>query len=178
MFAQSICSMQRVLVMSLLACCALGVSTSAAQDDERPLIVVANASDANCVRQIGGKLCQVETLFTTNDGSTPSDYSSCDTRLLTFTSFQLFVCRTGVQYIGEQFWSDRLLEANPRGKILQLPAYKLETDTQCRIRHAKEIHRTLSSIMPAHRMTFDSNLRAELYRLRSLDVLYQLAAND
>ena len=148
-----------------------------AQSNVSPLIVVADESDAEWIKRIGGKHVRVETLF---EESSPDDYGSCDRRVRELLNFQLFVFRGGTATACEAFWRQRMTTENPQGRLRQLGECRcgVELDVESKVRRVTEIHRILVSALPKHRSRMDANLDSELRNLRAAQQFPQFASRD
>jgi ABC-type Zn uptake system ZnuABC Zn-binding protein ZnuA len=155
------------IIIGLAACWFVSPKCLTAQSAPRVLVVVADRSDAECVRRIGGEHVHVELLFASEAGVLPSNYLACDKRVRGLLEFELFVYRSDCP--SEALWRERMAAANPRGKVLRLSQSRCGEafDSECRIQRASEIHVSLAAILPEHRASLDANLKAELHRLRS-----------
>lgn len=133
------------------------------------LVVVADPSDAACVKRIAGGRVHVECLSMEGGQPMPDGYSARNRRALGLINFGLFICRSGVCAPEEEIWHERLKTANPRGAVHQTTLQRptLENERERSIQQATSIHRALSTILPIHQALLDANLMAELQRLQS-----------
>ncbi len=147
-----------------------GDSKATLCDAARVLVVVANSSDGECVKRIGGDLVHVELLFAPGMGARPSNYEACNERVRGLVQFRLFVFRSETSRPRERFWRERLAAVNPLGELRQLSQSPMSATTNCerRTRQMSEIHQALASILPEHKASLDANLKVELHRLRML----------
>lgn len=134
----------------------------AAQSAPRVLVVVANVSDAECVKRIGGEHVQVEPLFAPEVGAVPNNYAACYERVRGLLDFRLFLFRDESYCPSGRFWRDRMAIANPPGKLHRLSRSRRGTVTESKIQQANDVHGALASVLPAHRASLDANLAAEL----------------
>jgi hypothetical protein len=140
-----------------------------AQSMPRALVVVSSESDAKTVRRIGHESLRVEWLFAPEQGAEPEHYDACNTRVRSLLDFQLFIVGAETFSFSERFWQERLMNANPTGVIHQLPPPRRSPATaqDHEVQQAISIHHLLVTVFPEQRISFDTNLRAELQRLQS-----------
>ena len=160
------------VAMGLAACWFVGPKELAAQPTSTAphvLVVVANSSDAKCVKRLGGDHVQVEPLFTSETGALPNSYDACNKRARNLLDFRLLIFRGGMFCAAEGFWRERMTGANPQGKVHRLSQSRLSADNDWEhlIRLAIDIHGALVSILPDRKTSLDANLKSELHRLRS-----------
>lgn len=172
-----------VSTLLVLATCLFAGSNevTAKSTEERALIVVANTSDAECVQRIGREHVQVKPLFAPEVGARLTNYAACNLRVRQLVAFRVYLFRADTSCPGEEFWRERLSQANPEGLVRRLshPRWKAASDDGHRVRQVFEVHRVLTSTLPEYREAFDAQLEAELQRLRWLrQSPPQLAANE
>ena len=161
------------IVIGLVACWFASPKELVAQltpTARRVFVVVANSSDAKCVKRVGGDHVQVEPLFAPETGALPSRYEACDRRVRKLLEFRLLIFRGDTFCPAEGFWRERMTGANPRGKLHRLSQSRPSAVNDCEhmIRQATDIHGALASILPEHKVSLDANLKSELRRLHSL----------
>ena len=141
----------------------------------KALIVVTNASDADWVKRIGRHHVQVETLLKDESG-----YDSSNRHVRGLKNFQLFVYRGDSSCRREAFWRERIVNANPIGKLHRMSSTRHIQADDCTgmIQRAVELHRVLSTILPQYRASIDANLNSELYRIRTSKQYVQFALSD
>ena len=159
------------LIIGLVACWLASPRVSAAESESesetpRVLVVVTDPFDAECVRRIGRECVQVESLFAFDSDVHPGNYHVCNKRVLGLLSFRLFVLRS--ECSSAAFWCERLVQANPKGKVHRVSRPRCYEAADCRreSRQATDIHRALVLILPEQRERLDENLEAELNLLR------------
>ncbi len=132
----------------------------------RVLVVVTDPFDADCVRRIGRECVQVESLFAFDSEGHPGNYHACNKRALGLLSFRLVVLRS--ECSSAAFWCERLVQANPKGKVHRMSRPRCDEVSECdgRTRQAADIHAALVLILPEHREQLNENLEAELRLLR------------
>ena len=160
-----------IIIIGLAACWLMSRNELAAQSAApRVLVVVANASDAECAKRLGCEHIDVELLFAPETGAVPGNYEACDERVRGLLAFSLFVFRADTCCPCEGFWRERMAAANPCGNLHRLSQSRpsAATDHERRVQQASDLHGALVSILPEHRASLDANLKAELHRLRSL----------
>ena len=163
-----------VLVATALICCLCsGRQSLRAQKRDvgvRPLVVVADHDDVNCVRRLGGTAVAVSSLFTVRpDGR---NYGRCATRVKALRRFSVYVGNAASHCRYECFWRERLVSDNPRGQVVWIAnrTRSVQSGWQVAARKAIEVHRALASALPQHRHIFDANLAVELDRLRRAQI--------
>ena len=147
----------------LLACCFACSKQLPAQSPSRVLVVVVDASDAKCAKQIGGEHVRVEPLFSPEHDALPSNYDACDRQVRRLTEFCLLISRAET-CPSQSLWRERMVRGNPRGRILSLrePRLCAATTYERRIQQAIDVHGALASVLPHRRASLDANLEAEL----------------
>ena len=139
----------------------------------RPLVIVGDGHDVECVRRIAGMAVEVRLLFA--KGVTPGDYARC-------AAWVRRLANAGSHCPYERFWRDRLARDNPGGQVLCVSHCRTAADNRFRAaaQRAIALHRVLVSALPKHRHAFDTNLAIELDRLYrdQLQAVITLAGNS
>ena len=145
-------------------------SEATAQSPFRALVVVADPSDAECTKRIGGEHVHVELLFPLDIARLPDSYEKQAQRVHQLLDFHLLVFRGDSNCPTKEFWRNRMTAANPQAKLHQLsqPRGGELTHYERKVQRATDIHRALDSILPKRRVSLNANLDAELRRLNSL----------
>ena len=131
----------------------------------RPLVIVGDGHDVECVRRIAGMAVEVRLLFA--KGITPGDYARCAAWVRRGRRFSVYLANAASHCPYERFWRDRLARDNPRGQVLCVSHCRTSADNRFRAaaQRAIALHRVLVSALPKHRHAFDTNLAIELDRL-------------
>ena len=173
---------EKAFIVTIVALfCHFSPKNLEAQSSSRPLIVVANARDAECVRRIGREHFRVEPLFDSKDDARPSNYDACDDRVRGLLHFRLLVFRAETCCPSERFWRERMAAANPSARTHCLDTQRRDAATHWdqQIQTARAIHGLLVSVLPEHRTSLNENLSAELRRLSGLQhYSHQLAVSE
>ena len=132
----------------------------------RPLVIVADGHDVDCVRRIAGMAVEVSPLFSKNIA--PSDYGRCAEWARRRRGFSVYLANPASYCPYERFWRERLARDNPRGQVLCVSHCRTsdENRRQAAVQRAIALHRVLVAALPKHRQAFDTNLAIELDRVR------------
>ncbi|MBB76904.1 MAG: hypothetical protein CMJ75_20560 [Planctomycetaceae bacterium] len=156
-----------VIVTAMVSC----VFTRAAlaqqrQTKPRPLVIVGDGHDLDCVRRITGMAVEVSPLFSKNVA--PGDYARCAQWARRVLRFSVYLANSTSYCPYERFWRERLARDNPRGQVLWVSHCRTSQDNrfQAAAQRAIALHRVLVLALPKHRHAFDTNLAIELDRLR------------
>ena len=147
----------------------------------RVLVVVADSSDAECMKRVGGEYVHVELLLSPEVGAMPRNYQAFDERVRDLRKFRLFVYRSDMYCPSKCFWRDRIAAANPHGVVHRLWGSRRSavTDYERRAQQASEMHGALATILPEHQASLNAKLKVELQRLNSLRLhSHQLASGE
>ncbi|MFO0915798.1 MAG: hypothetical protein U0795_22750 [Pirellulales bacterium] len=164
------CERITYILISLATCLFASPRQLPAQFAPRALIVVADASDAECVKRIAREHVRVERLIDPESGAWPTNYEACNERARGLLEFRLYLFRADIDCPGERFWRERLSVANPNGELHCLLHSRrgVANDFDHRTQQATDIHRVLIAALPELRESLDANLQGELDRLRRL----------
>ena len=144
----------------------------------RLLVVVANPSDEDSVRRIGGNLVRVEVMFS-EEGAKQANYDTCSERVQNLAEYNVLFFRAESACPVEQFWRDRMKIANPKGRLQRLSRPHRENVVERRISRVRTIHDTLHALLPGDREQLDANLQSEICRLNSIKLApLRLALRD
>ncbi|MEM7315310.1 MAG: hypothetical protein AAF497_19390 [Planctomycetota bacterium] len=137
---------------------------TAAEPDQRALVVVSTPSQADYVHRIGGQHVQVEQIFTNHKYS----YRECEKRVQRLLAFRVLMVPSNEPGPSMGFWHERMVRANPKGSICHLPKNERwsASEIERSIKQMGDIHRALVLTLPQFREAFDANLRIELLRLK------------
>ena len=163
--------------LATLICWALvgaGTNRVLAQD-ALPLIVVTDASVEESFRRIGNKVIQVTNLFDDRQALDSSDYRRCNDRARRLCDFQYLVYRKSAECLAERFWRQRLILANPGGKVWQLADHRWRSENDAQVEQVRAVHKVLSDNFPQDREQLDVNLRQEMRRIDIDSIPSQLA---
>ena len=161
-----------ILIATALACCPFS-SRALAQKHEvrpRPLVIVGDGHDVDCIRRIAGTAVEVSPLLSKKIAQ--SDYDRCDERARRALRFSVYLANAASYCPYERFWRERLARDNPRGQVLCISRCRTSGQNRCQIaaQRAIAMHRVLVSALPKLRQAFDANLAIELDRLRRAQV--------
>ncbi len=162
----------QILIATVLACCPFS-SRALAQKravKPRPLVIVGDGHDVDCVRRIAGRAVEVSPL--SSKKIAPSDYGRCAERARRALRFSVYLANAASYCPYERFWRERLARDNPRGQVFCVSHRRTSERNRCQVaaQRAIAMHRVLVSALPKHRQAFDANLAIELDRLRRAQV--------
>lgn len=157
------------LLIGLVLSCFLNAQELAAQSPSSALVVVADASVADCVQRIGREHVQVRLLISSELTALQNGLHAVERRARSLLEFRLLVTGDDTSCPRKGFWCERITAANPRGKVhhVRRSRHFGVDEREVLMQRATDIHRALASILPDHLAALDANLEFEIRRLRA-----------